>query len=110
MDYLYEAIYPRLAPITSIEPNIKEYFSDYIKNNFRAISLDTLYKSGIKVEDIPTSELVSVGWGYWSRFVPTDYDHFRNDAEFTILLDNSIRWRMMKIVRYREAKRSTLKL
>ena len=108
LDYLYEAIYPRLAPISSIEPNIKEYFSDYVKNNFRAISLDTLYKSGLKVEDIASSKLGAVGWGSWSRFVPRNYDHFRTDPEFTILLDNSIRWRMMKIIKYREAKRSTV--
>ena len=108
LDNLYEMIYPRIQPITSIEPNIKEYFSDYIQRNFRAISLDTLYSSGLKVEDIPTGDLVSVGWGdNFSRYVPTDYDHFRNDAEFSILLDNSIRWRMMKIFRYRLAKRRT---
>ena len=108
LDNLYEMTYPRIQPITSIEPNIKEYFSDYIQRNFRAISLDTLYNSGLKVEDIPTGDLVSVGWGdNFSRYVPTDYDHFRNDAEFSILLDNSIRWRMMKIFRYRVAKRRT---
>ena len=108
LDNLYEMTYPRLQPITSIEPNIKEYFSDYIQQNFRAISLDTLYNSGLKVEDIPTGDLVSVGWGNnFSRYVPSDYDHFRNDAEFSILLDNSIRWRIMKIFRYRAAKRRT---
>ena len=109
LDDLYEITYPRLQPITSIEPNIKEYFSDYIQQNFRAISLDTLYNSGLKVEDINSADLVSVGWGIsFSRYVPTDYGHFRNDAEFSILLDNSIRWRMMKIFRYRQAKRRTL--
>ena len=108
LDYLYEAMYPRLAATTSLEPDIKEYFSDYVKNNFRAISLDTLYKSGLKVKDIASSELGAVGWGSRSRFVPTDYDHFRTDPEFTILLDNSIRWRMMKIIKYREAKRGTV--
>jgi tetratricopeptide (TPR) repeat protein len=108
LDYLYEAVYPRLAPMTSIEPDIKEYFSDYVKNNFRAISKDTLYKSGLKVEDIPSSKLGAVGWGSWSRFVPRNYDHFRTDPEFTVLLDNSIRWRMMKIIKYREAKRGTV--
>ncbi len=108
LDNLYEMTYPRLQPITSIEPNIQEYFSDYIQQNFRAISLDTIYNSRLKVEDIPTGDLVSVGWGdNFSRYVPTDYDHFRNDAEFSILLDNSIRWRMMKIFRYRTAKRRT---
>jgi hypothetical protein len=92
LDNLYEMTYPRIQPITSIEPNIKEYFSNYIQRNFRAISLDTLYNSGLKVEDIPTGDLVAVGWGdNFSRYVPTDYDHFRNDAEFSILLDNSIR-------------------
>tara|TARA_R110001632_G_scaffold92909_1_gene198228 strand:- start:44 stop:1180 length:1137 start_codon:yes stop_codon:yes gene_type:complete len=111
LDDLYEITYPRLQPITSIEPNIKEYFSDYIQQNFRAISLDTLYNSGLKVEDIATTDLISVGWGIsFSRYVPTDYDHFRNDAEFSILLDNSIRWRMMKIFRYRQAKRRTLRV
>jgi tetratricopeptide (TPR) repeat protein len=108
LDNLYEMIYPRLQPITSIEPNIQEYFSDYIQQNFRAISLDTLYSSGLKVEDIPTEDLVSVGWGDdFSRYVPSDYNHFRNDAKFSILLDNSIRWRMMKIFRYRSAKSRT---
>jgi tetratricopeptide (TPR) repeat protein len=108
LDNLYEVTYPRLQPITSIEPNIKEYFSEYIKHNFRAISLDTLYKSGVKVEDIASSKLGAVGWGSWSRFVPTNYDHFRTDPEFTILLDNSIRWRMMKINRYRRTKNRTV--
>jgi predicted negative regulator of RcsB-dependent stress response len=108
LDYLYEAMYPRLAAITSLEPDIKAYFSDYVKNNFRAISRDTLYKSGVKVEDIASSKLGDVGWGSWSRFVPTNYDHFRTDPEFTILLENSIRWRMMKIIKYREAKRGTV--
>jgi hypothetical protein len=45
LDNLYEMTYPRIQPITSIEPNIKEYFSNYIQRNFRAISLDTLYNS-----------------------------------------------------------------
>lgn len=62
LDDLYESTYPRLQPITSIEPNIKEYFSDYIKDHFRAISLDTLYDSGLKVQEISSDALGPVGW------------------------------------------------
>jgi tetratricopeptide (TPR) repeat protein len=108
LDDLYEFTFPRLQSVTSIEPSIKEYFFDYVRNNFRAVSTDTLYNSEKKVEDLSLEELFHVGWAYESKYIPIDYNHFRNDPEFTILLDNSIRWRMMKIWRYMECMDQTM--
>lgn len=107
LDELYEVLFPRLQANTSIEPDIQAYFSNYISKNFRAVSIDTLYNSGIKVKDLNVEQLIRRGWGYYSKYIPIDYNHFRNDPEFSVLLDNSIRWRMLKIMRYINTKERT---
>jgi len=107
LDRLYEFLFPRVQSVTSLEPDIQAYFSDYVKNNFRAVSTDTLYNSGKKVEDFSIRELFSTAKHKNSKYIPKDYNHFRKDDEFSVLMDNSINWRKMKIVRYLSTKRET---
>ncbi len=108
LDRLYARNYPRLQMSTSIEPDIQTYFSDYVKNNFQAVSQDTLYNSGRKAEDLSGRELFQTGHHHQSlHYAPNDYAQFKKDTEFQILLENTINWRMMKILRYRGARTNT---
>jgi hypothetical protein len=107
LDLLYEVYFPRVQMATSIEPDIQAYFSDYIKNNFKAVSADTLYNSGINIKELTSSELFNAGRRSILNYIPIDYAHFKNDPEFRLLLENSIRWRMMKIFRYKNAMADT---
>ena len=109
-DIVYELNFPRLIRSTSHEPDIEDYFADYIKDNFKVISTDTLYKSNFKVDSLKLMDLWYMGNGNNSKYIPIDYDNFRIDPEFSILYNKTTRWRMKKIMHYRIAQRTVKKL
>jgi len=101
---VYEVLFSRIIKVTSHEPDIEAYFTEYIQQNFSIISTDTLYQSSPDIETLTTRELWSLGNGFNSKYIPIDYNHFRTDPEFSILYDKSTRWRMKKIMRYKLAR------
>lgn len=104
----FENVFPRIVRNNSFYPNIEEFFSTYYQKHFIPNTDSTLvFKEQFPgyVTRFPYKKKVNnKTYQITVGFVPKDFMALKTDAEFAMLMRQSLNFRAYKLNRYRYAK------
>lgn len=100
---IYNHDFPRLTKGQTIHPDLYVYFSDFLKNNFRA-NRDTSLRYTLKFNDslqITYPLEVGLGMKQLIGYIPLDKAQLLKNEAFYLLVSDALQYRMYKYTFYR---------